>query len=281
LALFHLLSARSFALDSSHGDDDMTTDAPVRPRSATTKVINRRKRRQIVDRALFTADPGPPELAGARLDRIRAKAPLLLELATETVRQSKAASDAAQLARARRVGRDLGVVNRNDYGHGIRLKPIRARDGTVLREADVVVADAPDPDRPKVTIRRARRTDSLIALFRSGTIDQRQVDAGELLRAAMEASLPTMPGVTRSDVHVAPLLRATVGDRQLRACRTVRSAFLILGAKLPVVVWILLGGTIGGYATHAGMRHTSAAGHLRTGLDRLAHHFGLAPTPAA
>ena len=172
------------------------------------------------------------------------------------------------------------MVNRSDYGAGIRLKAIRAHDGALLREADVTVADAPDPHLPRVTVRRARRTDPLIVLCRAGTIDQRQVDAGELLRAAMEESLPSMPGVTRSEVHVAPFLRATVSDRQLRACRTVRSAFLILGDKLPVVVWILLGGTIGGYAAHARMRHTTAADLLRNGLDRLARHFGLAPVSA-
>ena len=230
--------------------------------------MTRRKSLRRGGGAMVTADPGPPELAGARLDRIRAKAPLLLALATKPIRLSKAAAAAAQLARARRVGRDLGVVNGSDYGAGIRLKAIRARDGALLREADVTVADAPDPDVPRVTVRRARRTDPLIVLCRAGTIDQRQVDAGELLRAAMEASLPSMPGVTRSEVHVAPFLRATVSDRQLRACRTVRSAFLILGDKLPVVVWILLGGTVGGYAAHARMRHTTAADLLRNGLDK-------------
>ena len=55
---------------------------------------------------MVAADPGPPELAGARLDRIRAKAPLLLALATEPIRLSKAAAAAAQFARAGRVDRD-------------------------------------------------------------------------------------------------------------------------------------------------------------------------------
>ena len=51
--------------------------------------------------------------------------------------------------------------NRSDYGHGIRLVPIRGRDRAILREADVAIADAPDPDMPNVTVRRARRTDPL------------------------------------------------------------------------------------------------------------------------
>src|SRR5450755_2849149 len=96
-----------------------------------------RTRCRLGDGVLVTTDAGPPELAGARLDRIRAKAPLMLALATEAIRLSKAAASAAQFARAGRVGRDLGVVNRSDYGHGIRLKPIRSRNGALLREADV------------------------------------------------------------------------------------------------------------------------------------------------
>jgi hypothetical protein len=51
-----------------------------------------------------------------------------------------------------------------------------------------VVGDAPDPHAPKRTIRRARRTDHLLVLLREGTIDQRQADAGEMLRNAMERS---------------------------------------------------------------------------------------------
>ena len=68
-----------------------------------------------------SADPEPP---AARIPHIRAKAPLLLALATKPMRQSRAAAPAEQLARARRVGRDLGVVNRSDYADGIRLVPI-------------------------------------------------------------------------------------------------------------------------------------------------------------
>jgi hypothetical protein len=61
-----------------------------------------------------SADPGPPESPAARIARIRSKAPILLGLVTEPIRQAKAAAEAAQLARVRRVGRDLGVVNRSD-----------------------------------------------------------------------------------------------------------------------------------------------------------------------
>jgi hypothetical protein len=239
-----------------------------------------RKRRRPAEGARLNPNPGPRDPVRARNARIRAKASALLDLAVEASSQSRTAAQAEQLARAKRVGRDRGVVNGNDYGAGIRLEAIYGHDGALLREADVTVDDAPDPHMPKVTVRRARRTDPLIVLFRAGTIDEVQVDAGEQLRTAMEESLPPMPGVSRSEVHVAPFLRGTFSDRQLRACRTVRSASLILGDKLPVVVWILLGGTIGGYAAHVRTRHTTAAGLLQSGLDKLAQHFGLAPVSA-
>ena len=175
--------------------------------------------RRAADLPRASADPGPPEPPAARIARIRAKAPLLLALATEPIRQAKAATEAAQLARARRVGRDLGVVNRSDYGHGIRLVPIRGPDRAILREADVVVADAPDPDMPNVTVRRARRTDPLEVLKRAGTINAREHEAGEKLRDAIEQSQPSLPGVSRSEVHVAPWNRVAISERQLKACR--------------------------------------------------------------
>ena len=184
--------------------------------------------RRAAGRPRPSADPDPPEPPAARIARIRAKAPLLLALATEPIRQAKAAAEAAQLARARRVGRDLGVVNRSDYGHGIRLVPIRGPDRAILREADVVVADAPDPDMPNVTVRRARRTDPLEVLKRAGTISAREREAGEKLRDAIEQSQPSLPGVFRSEIHVAPRNRVAITERQLKACQCVRRAVAAL-----------------------------------------------------
>jgi hypothetical protein len=141
---------------------------------------------RIADRPCLSSDPGPLKAAGARLHGIPTKDPLLLALATDPIRRAKAAAETAQLARARRVGRDLGVVNRSDYGHGIRLVPTVGPCGTILREADVEVVDAPDPHVPKVTLRRARRTDPLEVLKRVGTINAREREAGEKLRDAIE-----------------------------------------------------------------------------------------------
>jgi hypothetical protein len=239
--------------------------------------------RRAGDRQSVSADPGPSEPPKARIARIRAKAPILLGLVTEPIRQAKAAAEAAQLARARRVGRDLGVVNRSDYGPGIRLESMRARDGALLRDADVTVADTPDPDAPKVTLRRARRADPLAVLLREGTIDRRQADGGELLRNAIERSQPSLPGMFRSEVHVAPQDRVAISERQLKAGRCVRRALAVLdNVVAPAVLWIVRdGGTVGGYAAFAHVRHSTVVKLLRRGLGALADHYKLARPRAA
>ncbi len=234
--------------------------------------------RREADRPRASADPGPPEPARVRLNRIRAKAPLLLALATEPVRQARTTARTEQLARARHVGRDLGVVNRSDYGPGIRLVPIRGPGGTIVREADVEVVDTPDPDAPKITRRRARRTDPLEVLIRAGTIDAREREAGEMLRNAIEQSQPSLPGMFRSEIHVAPHDRLAISERQLKAGCHVRKALAALDdVARPAVLWIVRdGGTIRGYAAVAHMRHTTAAELLRRGLCALADHYQLA-----
>jgi hypothetical protein len=63
-----------------------------------------RQRRHKALRSRPSADPGPPELAGARLDRIRAKAPVHLAMAAEGIRADRIAEAKAQKARAARVG---------------------------------------------------------------------------------------------------------------------------------------------------------------------------------
>ena len=230
-----------------------------------------------------SADPGTPELPAARIARIRAKVPLLLALANEPIRQAKTTAEAVQLARARRVGRDLGVVNRSDYGHGIRLAPIRGPDRAILREADVVVSDAPDPDMPNVTVRRARRSDPLEVLTRTGTISAREREAGEKLRDAIEQSQPSLPGMFRSEIHVAPHDRVAISERQLKARCHVRKALAALDdVARPVVLCIVRdGGTIRGYAAFPHVRHTTAAEMLRRGLGALADHYKLARPRAA
>ena len=194
------------------------------------------------------------------------------------MRLAKAAAEAAQLARARRVGRDLGVVNRSDYFHGIRLVPIVGRGGKVSRDADVVVDDETDPRRPNVAMRRARRSDPLEVLKRADTIDAREREAGEKLRDEIERSQPSLPGVSRSEVRVAPWSQTAFSERQLTAWQEVWRAFAAVdNGVVSVVMWILRdGGTIRGYAAFAHVRHATVANLLRRGLGALADHYKLA-----
>jgi hypothetical protein len=83
-----------------------------------------------------------------------------------------------------------------------------------VREADVEAVDAPDPHVPKVTLRRARRTDPLEVLKRAGTINAREREAGEKLRDAIEQLQKSPPGMFRSEVHVAPQDRVAISERQ-------------------------------------------------------------------
>ena len=200
----------------------------------------------------------------------------------EAIRQTRIGARAEQVARARRVGRDYGIVATCDYGPGLRLEPVHAHDGALLREADVMVADAPDPDAPKRTIRRARRTDHLLSLLREGTIDRRQADAGELLYNAMERAQCSLPAVSRSEVHVPPWDRTAISEQQLKARRHVDSALAALdNAVTPAVLWVLDGGTIRGYAAFAHVRHMTVADLLCRGLSALADHYRLAVSTVA
>ena len=219
----------------------------------------------------WPCDPRAPRdsRAGQRKHQFADSAP------SEAIRQSRIEERAEQLARARRVGRDAGLVKYSDYGPGIRLEPVRAHDGAMLREADVVVGDAPDPHAPKRTVRRARRTDHLLVLLREGTIDQRQADGGELLRNAIERSMPVTP---RSEGHVAPWDRTAISEQQLKARGHVRRALAALDdvARSAVLCIVRDGWTIRDYAAFAHVGHTTAAALLCRGLCALADHYRLA-----
>jgi hypothetical protein len=141
----------------------------------------------------------------------------------------------------------------------------------------VTVADAADSDAPKVTLRRARRTDPLEVLKRAGTIDARGYEAGEKLRCTIEQLQRSLPGVSRSEVHVAPQDCTESSLHQRWACRKVREALAALDITVtPPMLWVLHGGTIRGYAAFAHVRHTTAAELLRRGLGALADHCRLA-----
>ena len=74
-----------------------------------------------------------------------------------------------------------------------------------------------------------------------------------------------------------------ISERQLKAGRCVRRALAVLdNVVVPAVLWIVRdGGTVGGYAAFAHVRHSTVANLLRRGLGALADHYKLARPRAA
>jgi hypothetical protein len=205
-------------------------------------------------------NPDPSEPPAALVARIRA---------------ARAADELARIARAARVGRDDGVQHGRDYGPGLRLRPARGRRrGERLREADVEIEDGPDPVRPNNTVRRARRSDPLVALIRAGTITTREFDAAELLRNELQAAQASIPCTGQSSIHVQPFRRTGISDRQVNAAGASRRAMAAVAvASRAVVLWIVLGGTMEGFALYARTRRAPCAQRLKTGLGELADHY--------
>jgi hypothetical protein len=174
------------------------------------------------------------------------------------------------------------TMPRGDHGPAIRLRAVRSHTGVVLREADAVVSLEPDSSNPRITVRRARSSDPLVALLRIGTVTARQFDAVELLRTAMEQTV-RMAGVSGScEGRTAPHQRGSLTQFQMAGCEAVREASAAVGPRCwPVVVWLAGGGTIRGYAAHVRRRHVTSASLLIDGLDRLADYYRLSASEAA
>jgi hypothetical protein len=191
------------------------------------------------------------------------------------IRAARAADELARIARAKRVGRDDGVQHGRDYGPGLRLRPARGRRrGERLREADVEIEDGPDPARPNNTVRRARRSDPLVALLRAGTITAREFDAAELLRDELQAAQASIPCTGQSSIHVQPFRRTGISDRQVNAAGAARRAMTAVAvANRAVVLWIVLGGTVEGFALYARTRRAPCGERLKAGLGELADHY--------
>ncbi len=211
----------------------------------------------------------------AMLERLRVKAPLLLAMGLEPVLQARTLASKQQAERVARVGRDRGVIDRADCGHGLRMSAVRSADGTLLREADVAVAeeDAEEPGARR-KVRRARRADPLATLRTYKSITEQQYDAAERLRAAMEAATPSLGGAAQSDVHLAPWARIGVTGRQIEACATVRAALTGIAPRDQLALaWVLAGGTIMGLAAFARISDQKAATSLRRALDAVVDFF--------
>jgi hypothetical protein len=163
-----------------------------------------------------------------------------------------------------------------DLGPEIRLRPIRDRSNALLREADAEREWATDPANPRITVRRARRVDPLVALGRAGTLEGKHIDAIEKLRQQLEfgALRLTIPSLLRAG-------RANDGS-EAAALRRVghhtcaREAITAMGRPNgEAVIWVVLGGTLAGLARHARMSWRTVRARLVDGADELARHYGL------
>ena len=74
----------------------------------------RQRMRRFASEAPSKEDPGPPETAGSQHHAHPRQGPSPAGVGNRAHPQAGTAARAEQLARARRVGRDLGVVNRSD-----------------------------------------------------------------------------------------------------------------------------------------------------------------------
>ncbi len=191
------------------------------------------------------------------------------------IRAARAADDLARVARAKRVGSDDGMQHGRDYGPGLRLRPVRGRRrGERLREADVEIEDGPDPGRPNDTVRRARRSDPLVALLRARTITAREFDAAELLRVELQSAQASIPCTGQSSIHVQPFRRTGISDRQVNAAGASRRAMAAVAiVNRAVVLWIVLGGTVEGFALYARTRRAQCGERFKVGIGELANHY--------
>lgn len=176
-----------------------------------------------------------------------------------------------------------------DHGPDHRLRAIHATDGTVLRPADLVVVDAPDPAAPTsaATIRRARVRDPVRSMVAAGA-PYRLFLAAERFRRDLEwAEAYRVPSQLRPRITVAHQTHQTTGRElpsALMAGDRVRQAWQAIGMVYGgIVSWCVVPkpadqghtfGTLDGYATEKRMRRQDASALLGEALARLADHYG-------
>jgi hypothetical protein len=209
------------------------------------------------------------------LDRIRAKSPLLLSMGLAEIPRSKRDQQQAELARAARVGRDTkGVVGHSDMGPSIRRMDIKGRDNEVLREADVITERATDPDAKHYEFHRARRADVLTTMFKLGSIEKREQQAGEQLRDDVALAFERIPSGLRIKVPSSPFLRVALHDEQLRYRDRVKAAYAAVGKDdWGILLWIVDYGSITAYAVRAKRRPATVSDSLHSGLKALADFY--------
>lgn len=163
------------------------------------------------------------------------------------------------------------AVDPRDYGPNIRRKAVRSRSGLLLREADVTVEEGPDPNDPKIKVRRARRTDPLRRLLDTNSITKRQYDAAEVLRGHIEDAEPNMGGGAVGGCSTSPFTRIPVTSGMLWARDRQREGLAaVAAADRLTLCWLIAGGSIGGFCIYGRRSHHWVTASLRRALDALA-----------
>jgi hypothetical protein len=209
------------------------------------------------------------------LDRVRAKSPLLFSMGLADIPKRRKSQQQAELARASRVGRDTGgMVENSDLGPGLRRKDIKTSDNVLLREADVETERVNDPDRKFHEFHRARRTDALTTLFRVGTIEKREKQAGEQLRDDISIATDRISSCLREKVPSASSTRMGISDDQLRYRDRVRGAYAAIDRDdWPALMWVVEYGSVAAFALIRQVRPSTVSLSLRNSLRVLADHY--------
>jgi len=209
------------------------------------------------------------------LQWIQVKAPLLLAMAMQPLRDAKVAAASDQVVRAYLVGRDsFGMVDGSNYGHGIRQAPAYDHRGELLRPADVEINTEGDVTNPNRVIRRARRSDPLVTLLRIGTITDVEFDAAESLRNELERQSASLPAGTLPGSRSPPWSRIGISAIQIDAMAAVRDALAAVSRfdRMPLL-WVLAGGSIAGFARLSQRHHQAVTQALLRALVELVNHY--------
>ena len=141
---------------------------------------------------------------------------------------------------------------------------------------EVVALDAPDPDAPNRTIRRARVVWCPDVLLSNNTISQAHHAAATRLHDAY--ALGVIGARHRLEAYVdrtgAP---AGYADARLAAVRDYQQAAQAVGqVAMAALAWCVIShGSVAGWAECRGWSKDRAGGYLLAALDRLAEHYGL------
>jgi len=209
-------------------------------------------------------DPSRP---ASRLERITAIAPGFADAARAAIAHMHARALAEQDRERAELRRPVPADPNADFGPEHRLRRRR-----------VVVVEALDPNQPAVLIRRAVVADPIANMVSRGHLQQRHLDAAEILRGLIEVTghapvssiarigMPASPSGPPTSAAPADAARALAQlDRAWRACWPYG----------PVVAWVALGrNTVDGFARARRVRKAEVGPWLRQGLTLLADHFG-------